>query len=143
MITERRLPTEQFLGEIDYSLPLPAPQELAGLGDPRVDDQVMTEIAKLITGQETADLANLGRVLRTHILTHGPMDALGNKPSTLGEVLDLLPRKGADTGRGVPAFPGAGAAALARFVALLSAARNLDHATRPSCMSRRTCGFGR
>ena len=79
VITERRLPAEGFLGEIDYSLPLPAPQELAGLGDPRVDDQAMAEIAKLVTGQETTDPAELGRVLRTHILTHALMDVLGDK----------------------------------------------------------------
>ena len=95
VITEQRLPTEEFLGEIDYSLPLPAPQELAVLGDPRVDDQAMAEIAKLVTGQEITDPAELGRVLRTHILTHALMDVLGDRPSTAGEVLDLLPRKGA------------------------------------------------
>ena len=76
VITERRLPAEGFLGEIDYSLPLPAPQELAGLGHPRVDDQAMAEIAKLVTGQEITDRAELGRVLRTHILTHALMDVL-------------------------------------------------------------------
>ena len=121
MITEQRLPAEGFLGEIDYSLPLPAPQELAGLGDPRVDDQAMAEIAKLVTGQEITDPAELGRVLRTHILTHALMDVLGDKPSTSGEVLDLLPRKGAyNWGEAFRRFPQQTAAALARFVALLS-----------------------
>jgi ATP-dependent helicase YprA (DUF1998 family) len=132
VITEQRLPAEEFLGEIDYSLPLPAPQELAGLGDPRVDDQAMAEIAKLITGQETTDPAELGRVLRTHILTHALMDVLGDKPSTLGEVLDLLPRKGAYTwGEAFRRSPQQTGAALARFVALLSEARNPDDVTRP------------
>ena len=132
VITERRLPAEEFLGEIDYSLPLPAPQELAGLGDPRVDDQAMAEIAKLVTGQETTDPAELGRVLRTHILTHALMDVLGERPSTSGEVLDLLPRKGAyNWGEAFRRFPEQTAAALARFVALLSEARNPDDVTRP------------
>ena len=93
----QRLPAGRFLGEIDYSLPLPAPQELAGLGDPRVDDQAMGDIAELVTGQEITDPAELGRVLRTHILSHALMDVLGDKPSTSSEVLDLLPRKGAYT----------------------------------------------
>src|ERR1035438_2800821 len=44
VITERRLAAEEFLGEIDYSLPIPVPQEIAGLGDPRVDNQAMGKI---------------------------------------------------------------------------------------------------
>ena len=132
VITEHRLPAEEFLGEIDYSLPLPAPQELAGLGDPRVDDQAMTEIAKLVTGLDATDPVKLGRVLRTHILTHALMDVLGDKPSTSSEVLDLLPRKGAYTwGEAFRRSPRQASAALARFVALLSVARNPDDATKP------------
>ena len=95
VITEQRLPAEDFLGEIDYSLPLPAPQELAGLGDPRVDDQAMADIVKLVTGQEITDRAELGRVLRTHILTHALLDVLGIRPSTSSEILEQIPRKGA------------------------------------------------
>ena len=123
---------EDFLGEIDYSLPLPAPQELAVLGDPRVDDQAMAEIVKLVTGQEITDPAELGRVLRTHILTHALLDVLGDRPSTSREALDLLPRKGAyNWGEAFLRSPERTAAALARFVALLSAARNPDDATLP------------
>ena len=132
VITEQRLPAGEFLGEIDYALPLPAPQELAVLGDPRVDDQAMAEIAKLVTGQEITDPAELGRVLRTHILTHALMDVLGDRPSTSGEVLDLLPRRGAYSwGEAFRRSPGHTGAALARFVALLSQARNPDDVTRP------------
>jgi replicative superfamily II helicase len=132
VITERRLPAEEFLGGIDYSLPLPAPQELAGLGNPRVDERALAEIAKLVTGQETTDPAVLGRVLRTHILTHALMDVLGDKPSTSSEVLDLLPRKGAYSwGEAFRRFPQQTAAALARFVALFSQARNPDDVTQP------------
>ena len=132
VITEQRLPTEGFLGEVDYSLPLPAPQELAVLGDPRVDEQAMAEIVKLVTGQEITDPAELGRVLRAHILTHALMDVLGDRPSTADEVLDLLPRKGAyNWGEAFRRFPRQTAAALARFVALLSEARNPDDVSLP------------
>ena len=132
VITEQRLPAEEFLGEIDYSLAAAGAAGTRGLGDPRVDDQAMAEIAKLVTGQEITDPAELGRVLRTHILTHALMDVLGDKPSTSGEVLDLLPRKGAYTwGEAFRRFPQQTAAALARFVALLSEARNPDDVTRP------------
>ena len=144
VITERRLPPEGFLGEIDYSLPLPASQELAGLGHPRVDDQAMAEIAKLVTGQEIADPAELGRVLRTHILTHALMDVLGEKPSTANKVLDLLPRKGAyNWGEAFRRFPEQTAAALARFVALLSKPEIRTTCPGRSCISRRICGSGR
>ena len=132
VITEQRLPAEEFLGQIDYSLPLPAPQELAVLGDPRVDDQAMAEIVKLVTGREITDPAELGRVLRTHILTHALLDVLGVRPSTSREVLDLLPRKGAyNWGEAFLRNPERTAAALARFVALLSEARDPDDVARP------------
>ena len=132
VITEQRLPPEQFLGDVDYSLPLPAPTELAGLGDPRVDDQAMAEIAKLVTDREITDQAELGRVLRTHILTHALMDVLGDKPSLSSEILDLIPRKGAyNWGEAFRRNPKQTAAALARFVALLSQARNPDDVNRP------------
>jgi ATP-dependent helicase YprA (DUF1998 family) len=132
VISERRLPAEEFLGGIDYSLIIPAPQDLARLGDPRVDEQAMAEIAGLVTGKETTDPAELGRVLRTHILTHALMDVLGDKPSTSAEILDLLPRKGAYIwGDAFRRNPQQVAAALARFVALLSVARNPDDVTRP------------
>ena len=102
------------------------------LGDPRVDDQAMAEIVKLVTGQEVTDPAELGRVLRTHILTHALMDVLGDRPSTSDEVLDLLPRKGAyNWGEAFRRFPRQTAAALARFVALLSEARNPDDVSLP------------
>ncbi|HEY1914281.1 MAG TPA: DEAD/DEAH box helicase [Streptosporangiaceae bacterium] len=132
VITEQRLSAAEFLGEVDYTLPLPAPQELAVFGDPLVDDQAMAEIAQLVTGQEPAGPAQLGRVLRTHILTHALMDVLGDKPSTSREVLDLLPRKGAYTwGEAFRRSPQQTAAALARFVALLSEARSPDDETQP------------
>ena len=132
VITEQRLPPRSSSARSTTRLPLPAPQELAALGDPRVDDQAMAEIAKLVTGQEITDPAELGRVLRTHILTHALMDVLGDKPSTSDEMLDLLPRKGAyNWGEAFRRFPQQTAAALARFVALLSEARNPDDVTRP------------
>jgi replicative superfamily II helicase len=132
VITEQRLAAEEFLREIDYSLPLPAPQELSALGDPRVDYQAMVEITKLVTGREITDPAELGKTLRTHILTHGLMDVLGDKPSTSSEILDQIPRKGAYIwGEAFRRSPRQTAAALARFVALLSQARNPDDVKLP------------
>ena len=54
------------------------------------------------------------------------------------------PQGSPTTGAGVPgASPERTAAALARFVALLSVARNPDDGSCRSCTSRRTCGSGR
>jgi hypothetical protein len=132
VITEQRQSVEEFLGEIDYSLPLPTPQELARLGDPRVDEHTMAEITEVVTGRENLAPVELGQVLRTHILTHALMDVLGDWPSTSGEVLELLPRKGAyNWGDAFRRSPEQTARALARFVALLSQARDPDDEDRP------------
>jgi ATP-dependent helicase YprA (DUF1998 family) len=125
VIGEQRLPPEKFLSEVDYSLPLPAPRELAALGDPRVDPQAQAQIIKLVTGQEITDRVELARVLRTHILTHALLDVLGGKPATPAEILEQIPRRGAYFwGEAFGRSPKQTAAALARFVALLSLARD-------------------
>ena len=113
VIAEQRLPPRSSSARSTTRCRCPAPQELAVLGDPRVDDQAMAEIAKLVTGQEVTDPAELGRVLRTHILTHALIDVLGDRPSTADEMLDLLPRKGAyNWGAAFRRFPRQAAAAL-------------------------------
>lgn len=48
----RRLPAEEFLGDIDYELPVPDPQALASLPDPRHNDEAMKQVAKAVTGDE-------------------------------------------------------------------------------------------
>ena len=131
VITEQRLTAEEFLDPVDYGLPLPAPQELWNLGDPRVDDEAMAAITKTVTGQETLMPPELGRVLQRHQLTHALMDILGDRPSTPGEILQTLPRHAYTWGAAWQQSPERTAAALARFVALLSMARNPDKPTRP------------
>ncbi len=74
----------------------------------------------------------LGRALKRHILTSAVLDVLGGKPKTAPEILELLPRKGAYSwGAALRTRPEQAAAALARFVALLSMARNPDAPSRP------------
>jgi hypothetical protein len=126
VITEQRLAPEEFLEPVDVNLPLPAPQELWGLGDPRVNADAMKAIAKVVTGQETLTPSELGRVLQRHQLTHGLMDVLGDKPSTSDEILKTLHRYAYNWGAAWQQSPERTAAALARFVALLSIARNGD-----------------
>ena len=131
VITEQRLTAEEFLDPVDYSLPLPAPQELWSIGDPRVDDEAMAAITKAVTGQETLTSAELALVLRRHQLTHALLDILGERPSTPGEILQALPRLAYNWGAAWQQSPERTAAALARFVALLSVARNPDKPDLP------------
>jgi ATP-dependent helicase YprA (DUF1998 family) len=134
VITEQRLPAEEFLGNIDYELPVPDPQALASLPDPRHNDEVMKQVAKAVTGDEDLTPQQLGQALRRHVLTHALMQVLGDTPSTSGEMLPaLLKARGApyNWGAAITKSPKLAADALARFVALLSQARNPDDPRLP------------
>ncbi|MGH3165279.1 MAG: DEAD/DEAH box helicase, partial [Trebonia sp.] len=125
VITEQRQPPQDFLGDVDFSLPLPAPHELAAIPDPRLNPGAMRQIAEAVTGQPVDDPKELGRILRGHILTHALMDVLGDRPSTANEILEVLPKKGAYVwGAAFRQSPKQAADALARFVALLSMAKD-------------------
>jgi replicative superfamily II helicase len=127
VIREQRQTLAEFLGQPDYALPLPDPRELAALPDPRLDPDTMTRVKELVTGQAGLSDAELGRVLRRHILTHALIEVLGNQPRTLPEVLEDLPRRGPYTwGAALRQSPQTVVDALARFVALLSIARAED-----------------
>ena len=45
MIGEQRQQAADFLGPVDYALPLPDPQDLAALPDPRLDPEAMDQVA--------------------------------------------------------------------------------------------------
>ena len=127
VIGEHRQAPRDFLGPVDYGLPLPDPKDLAALPDPRLDPSVMERVAELVTGQADRTPEELGQVLRRHILTHALIEALGDQPSTSHEILEDLPRKGAYSwGAAFTQSPTTAAAALARFTALLSIARAQD-----------------
>ncbi|HEU5026824.1 MAG TPA: DEAD/DEAH box helicase [Spirillospora sp.] len=134
VIGEDRQSADEFIEEagIDYTLPLPDPQELASIRDPHDDDGAMAQIMQAVTGHDSLTPQELGKVLRQHILTSAVLEVLDGKPHTLGEILELLPRKGAYSwGTAIRLSPAQAAAALARFVALLSEARDPDDADRP------------
>ncbi len=61
VITEQRLPSAEFLGEIDFSLPLPEPQDLTRIPDPRLNPQAMSQVALAVTGRDDCRLARLAR----------------------------------------------------------------------------------
>jgi len=136
VITEQRQSPQEFLGLIDFSLPLPGPHELATLPDPRLsgagDDTAIMAIARVVTGnKDVTTPQQLGQVLRGHILTHALMDVLGDRPSTSFEVLEVLGRGAYSWGAAFRSNPAQVAAALARFVALLSTARDPDTPDEP------------
>ncbi|RCG32877.1 DUF1998 domain-containing protein [Sphaerisporangium album] len=132
VVGEDRLTPEEFVGEIDVTLPLPDPQALAVFGDPVRDPAALDEIAAEVTGRNGLTPVELGGVLKTHILTQAVLDLLSGGPATMEEMLELLPRRGAyNWGRAIRQSPAQAATALARFVALLSAARDPDDANRP------------
>jgi replicative superfamily II helicase len=127
VIGEQRQAPRDFLGLVDYGLPMPDPTDLAALPDPRLEPTAMEQAAELVTGQVGRTAEELGQVLRRHILTHALIEVLGDKPSTSPEILEDLPRKGPYSwGAAFRQSPAAVAAALARFTALLSIARAPD-----------------
>ncbi|MES9539948.1 DEAD/DEAH box helicase [Actinomadura sp. NPDC000600] len=134
VIGEDRQSTDEFIEQagIDYTLPLPDPQELALIRDPHGDRGAMAQIMQAVTGRDALTPQELGAVLRRHILTSAVLEVLDGRPHTLGEILELLPRKGAYSwGNAIRLSPKQAATALARFVALLSEARDPDAPERP------------
>src|SRR5690606_22586009 len=134
VIGEDRQSTEEFIEEagIDYTLPLPDPQELASIPDPHGNERAMAQIMQAVTGQDSLTPQELGKVLRQHILTSAVIEVLDGEPRTLEEILERLPRKGAYSwGTAIRLSPMQAATALARFVALLSEARNPEDGDRP------------
>ena len=127
VIGEQRQAPGDFLGPVDYGLPLPDPRDLAALPDPRSEPSAMERVAELVTGQAGQRPEALGRMLGRHILTHALIEVLGDQPSTSQEILEDLPRKGPYSwGAAFRQSPQTVAAALARFTALLSIARAPD-----------------
>ncbi|GIH72632.1 DEAD/DEAH box helicase [Sphaerimonospora thailandensis] len=132
VVGEDRLTVEEFVGDIDVTLPLPGPDDLIACGDPLRDPAAMERLAAVVTGRAGLDPQELGKVLRRHILTQALLDVLGGEPRTSDEMLDLLPRRGAyNWGAAIRANPDRAATALARFVALLSHARDPEDPEGP------------
>ncbi|CAM3931583.1 DEAD/DEAH box helicase [Nocardiopsis rhodophaea] len=135
VIGEDRLTAEEFVPfkKIEYSLPLPNPVEVANLPDPHGGDPTaMARIMAAFTGQDDLSPQELGKVLRTHILTSAVLEILDGGISTADEILESLPKRGAYTwGQALRTAPAQTAEALARYVALLSIARDPNDPTQP------------
>ncbi|MFD5699108.1 DEAD/DEAH box helicase [Streptomyces lasiicapitis] len=124
VVGEDRRDVEEFLSPVDHSLPVPSPADLTDpeLPDPARTPGGMDAVARLTVGCDTADPRELGRRLLAHPLTHA---LLGTKdePLTSSKALQAFP--GASAWRAAAVQdPETAAAALARFVALISMARD-------------------
>ncbi|MEV0597628.1 DEAD/DEAH box helicase [Nonomuraea cavernae] len=55
-----RLTAEEFVGDIDFALPLPGPEELIACGNPLRHPGAMTQLAAAVTGKNTISDVELG-----------------------------------------------------------------------------------
>ncbi|MQS07242.1 DEAD/DEAH box helicase [Streptomyces alkaliphilus] len=122
VVGEDRREARDFLLPVDDSLPVPSPAELAALPDPARVPDGLDDIARATVGHDTSDPHELGRLLLAHPLTHALLET-DDKPLTLPEALRGFPPTSAWRNAAVRE-PATAAVALARFVALISVARD-------------------
>ncbi|MER6843794.1 DEAD/DEAH box helicase [Streptomyces platensis] len=122
VVGEDRRDIEEFLSPVDHSLPLPSPAELAALPDPARTPGGLDAVARATVGCDTADPRELGRRLLAHPLTRELLGAK-DEPLTAFDALQAFPATSAWRAAAVQ-DPEHAAAALARFVALISVARD-------------------
>ncbi|MFD5244606.1 DEAD/DEAH box helicase [Amycolatopsis sp. NPDC058340] len=132
IVGEDRLTVDEFIDDIDVTLPVSSPRELAGAPDPARDPEALAEIAKIVLGEAITDPADLGGKLKQHILTYAVLQVLSGGPATVDTVLAGLPKNGAYAwGTETRTHPKAAAIALSRFIGLLSHARDPQAPDRP------------
>jgi replicative superfamily II helicase len=131
VVGEDRRGVQEFAGASDFALPFPPPHEVAGLGDPTRDAEALDRLTAAFTGRSGLSPGQLGRQLRRHRLTAAVLEILDGSPRTLAEIMEILPRYAYHWGMAVQQTPAVAAQALARYVALLSTARDPDHPGRP------------
>ncbi|MFF7486544.1 DEAD/DEAH box helicase [Streptomyces luteogriseus] len=126
IVGENRLTVEEFipLGNVTMQ-PMPTPDELLALPDPATSDEALLDLIEKVTDVRDLDPFLLGGNLKRHLFTRAVMQALGGGVKTSAEVLDVMWRAGAaGWSEAVARQPEKAAEALARFVALLSYARD-------------------
>ncbi|MFI9106658.1 DEAD/DEAH box helicase [Streptomyces fildesensis] len=131
VVGEDRRSVKDFAGESDFSLPFPAPQEVVLHGDPTRDPEAADRLVAAFTGLSGLTPEELGGKLRQHRLTAAVLEILDGSPRTMAEILETLPRYAYHWGVAVQQKPVTAAQALARYVALLSMARDPDDAGKP------------
>ncbi|WP_420783407.1 DEAD/DEAH box helicase [Streptomyces sp. LPB2020-019-1HS] len=140
IIGEDRLTVDEFM--LDASIRdakfLPGqatpPETLTALPDPASGPEALADLAEAVTGIRTTDPVTLGAALKRNRLTYAVLKAFDGTVRTYDEVLDVMRRSGAKSwDEAITTRPQIAALALARFVALLSVARDPD---APVALSR-------
>ncbi|MEE6309537.1 DEAD/DEAH box helicase [Plantactinospora veratri] len=128
IVGEDRLSVDEFIPlDTIEPWPTPTPDELLALPDPTTGDEAMLLLAQAVTEVEDLDPFELGRRLKQHLFTKAILVALSGEVKTGAEVLRLMWRAGAQSwSAAITRQPEKAAEALARFVALLSYARDPD-----------------
>ncbi|MEV1007591.1 DEAD/DEAH box helicase [Streptomyces sp. NPDC049881] len=131
VVGEDRRGVQEFVKASDFMLPFPGPHEVAALGDPTKDPDALDQLAAAFTERSGLTPAQLGRELRRHRLTSAILEILDGRPRTMAEIMEVLPRHAYHWGTAVQQHPTVAAKALARYIALLSTARDPDAPDRP------------
>ncbi len=131
VVGENRQSVADFLPtDFDPMLPQPRPEELAALPDPARSAEAFADLVEAVTGERDTDPFRLGAVLKEHMLTPAVLHSFNGSVRTVGEVLNLMWRVRATSwSRAVADQPEVAASALARFLALLSYARDPESTT--------------
>ncbi|MFI9783098.1 DEAD/DEAH box helicase [Kitasatospora sp. NPDC051984] len=138
IVGEDRLTVDEFM--LDETVPdpkflpgrVPSPEELTTLPDPASGPAALASLVEAVIGRriDTADLhgaRELGAALKRHRLTYAVLSAFDGTVRSYDEILDVMRREGAaGWDEAVTTRPEVAALALARFVALLSVARDPD-----------------
>ncbi|WP_055522615.1 DEAD/DEAH box helicase [Streptomyces graminilatus] len=126
IVGENRLSVEEFIPLTDVKMQgLPTPDELLALPDPATGEEALLDLIEAVTGVRDRDPFLLGENLKRHLFTRAVMQALDGEVKSGPEVLDVMWRAGAaGWAEAVARQPEKAAEALARFVALLSYARD-------------------
>ncbi|MER5182658.1 DEAD/DEAH box helicase [Streptomyces sp. NPDC002896] len=130
VIGEERQNADEFIGEVDYELPEPpSPKEVIEVsGGPRVESDPdrldLDSLAARLLGRRGLDAFQIGRLLKKHDFTHGVLALLNGEPLDEWGLRDRMARFGYAWARTAKETPRLALEALARFVALLSSARD-------------------
>jgi len=132
VIGEQRTTVEDFV-DPDLAYDPPTPAEIVALDDPASGPQALADLAVLVAGPEclteegSLDPRRLGALLKRRMLTYAVMMALGSQAKPYDAILTEAWRHNAQSwSRTVAQDAGLAAEALARFIALLSEARDPD-----------------
>ncbi len=126
IIGEDRLSVDEFvpMENLDRALPLPSPEEILALPDPGAGDDALLDLIEAVTAVRDPDQVLLGSHLKRHLFTRAVLMAFSGDLKDSSEVLDTMWRAGASGWAAtITRQPEKAAEALARFVALLSHAR--------------------